>query len=92
MSISKIILNGVTQVDLTQDTVADASHIRQGYTGHLNDGTQETGTYSGGSPNLQAKTNISPTTSSQTITADSGYDGLSSVQINAMPTGAAETP
>ncbi len=92
MAISKIILNGVTQVDLTQDTVADASHIRQGYTGHLNDGTQETGTYSGGSPNLQAKTNISPTTSSQTITADSGYDGLSSVQINAMPTGAAGTP
>lgn len=35
----------------------------------------------------QAKTNISPTTSSQTITADSGYDALSSVQINAMPTG-----
>lgn len=37
------------------------------------------------SPSLQAKTNISPTTSSQTISADNGYDGLSSVQINAMP-------
>ena len=36
-------------------------------------------------PNLQAKTNISPSTSSQTIQADQGYDGLSSVQINAMP-------
>ena len=45
-----------------------------------------------GSPNLQAKTNISPSTSSQTITADSGYDGLSSVQINAMPSGTAGTP
>ena len=44
------------------------------------------------SPSLQAKTNISPTTSSQTITADSGYDGLSSVQINAMPSGTAGTP
>ena len=37
-----------------------------------------------GSPSLQAKTNISPTESSQTITPDSGYDGLSSVQINAI--------
>ena len=36
------------------------------------------------SPNLQAKTNITPTESSQTITADNGYDGLSSVQINAI--------
>lgn len=34
---------------------------------------------------LQAKTGITPTESSQTITADSGYDGLSSVQINAIP-------
>ena len=46
----------------------------------------------GSSPTLQAKTNIAPTTSSQTITADQGYDGLSSVQINAMPTGTAGTP
>lgn len=33
----------------------------------------------------QSKSNISPSTSSQTITPDSGYTGLSSVQINAMP-------
>lgn len=43
-------------------------------------------------PSLQAKTNIAPATTSQTITADSGYDGLSSVQINAMPAGSATTP
>jgi hypothetical protein len=36
----------------------------------------------GGGGNYQAKTNISPTASSQTITPDSGYDALSSVQIN----------
>ena len=34
--------------------------------------------------NLQTKTDISPTESSQTITPDSGYDGLTSVQINAI--------
>ena len=35
-------------------------------------------------PNLQVKTGVVPTESSQTITADSNYDGLSSVQINAI--------
>ena len=42
--------------------------------------------------NLQTKTNINPTTSSQTIEADTGYDGLASVQINAMPSGSATAP
>ena len=47
---------------------------------------------SGGGGTYQAKTNINPTTSSQTIRPDTGYDALSSVQINAMPTGTAGTP
>lgn len=45
-----------------------------------------------GGGTYQAKTNINPTTSSQTITPDSGYDALSSVQINAMPSGTEGTP
>ena len=82
----------ITAVDLSADTVTAAT-LLQGYTAHDRLGNPITGTASGGGTvNLQTKTNISPTTSSQTITADSGYDGLASVQINAMPTGTAGTP
>ena len=36
--------DGTTVIDLSQDTVTDASHIMAGYVGHLADGTQVTGT------------------------------------------------
>lgn len=47
MAISKIILNGVTQMDVTQDTVT-TSTLLQGETAHDASGTQITGTASGG--------------------------------------------
>lgn len=75
-------IRNINAVSLDGDTVRP-DVLLSGYTAHNSLGEAIVGTASGGgSPTLQAKTHIEPTESSQTITADTGYDGLSSVQID----------
>lgn len=66
---------------------ATAADVAKGKTFTSSAGLKVTGTAttSTSSPTLQMKT-VSPSTSQQTITADDGYDGLSSITINAIST------
>ena len=84
MAISKIILNGVTQMDVTQDTVA-SSNLLTGYTATGADGEQVAGAYVPPSaPTLETVTkSYTPTESQQTetITPGSGYDGIAEVDV-----------
>lgn len=79
---NKVELDGTTLLDLSQDTASSASHIRSGYTAHLNDGTQVTGTYAGSSPTIQSLT-VNPSTTQQTFNA-SGVDGYKPVTVSAV--------
>lgn len=85
-------IEGVVCSNLSSGNIKNGVVVKIGTASDDDSVTSVTGSYTGGSPNLQAKTNINPTTSSQTVTADNGYDGLSSVQINAMPSGTEGTP
>ena len=88
----------ITAVSLAGDTVTAAT-LQQGYTAHNALGEPITGTLvpGGGSVTLQTKSaTYTPTTSQQTdtITPDTGYDGLDEVDItiNAVPTGTVTAP
>lgn len=71
--------SGKVGIDSTEQSKIIAANIKAGI-----QILGVTGTYSGESVDVQAKT-VTPTTSSQTVLPDSGYDYLSQVTVNAIP-------
>ena len=65
MGVSKVIVNGVTKVDLTSDTVA-AANLLSGYAAHGADGEELTGS-------IATKTSSDMTVSGRIVTAPAGY-------------------
>ena len=86
MAISKVILNGVTQIDATTAT-ATAADIVAPKTAMLADGVMTVGIGTSGGTYMSSSVTFTPTTSTQTqsVLPSSGFDALSVVDITVNP-------
>ena len=75
---NKVVIDGVTKIDLSLDTVTSGEHIMAGHTGHLANGNQAEGTGSS-NPHLAQKSITANGTYNAT---DDNLDGYSSVIVN----------
>ena len=80
MSVNKVDVNGVTVLDLTQDSLTPAT-LKKGETAHDASGAAIVGTMESAAPKLQSKAVSYTSNGTATITPDDGYDGLSSVDV-----------
>ena len=87
---NKVIYDGTTLIDLSGDTVTDASHIMSGRVGHLASGAQVVGTGQSGGNNPTLVTKEITVNGTYTASNDSA-DGYSSVTVNVPSSGITPT-